>query len=134
MRLKNNVHASLRAWFIAHFLVDLLFGIPLLLVPAWFLRLFGWTVIDPLTARLVGAALLGVGGVSFWQRNAGYESYESLLRLKIIWSLSALFGIVLSIYEGGPRFTWVILAIFAAFSIVWVYYYQRLQKGKNRNH
>lgn len=123
------VPSSLRRWFLAHFLIDMVFAIPLLLAPVWLLHQFGWTTVEPFTARLAGAALLGIGGVSLWQRNAGRESYISLLCLKIIWSWSAIFGIALSIRDGAPRFAWVVFTIFVVFAIVWLYYYRRLRKS-----
>ena len=55
---------SLQVWFIFHFVFDYLLGLPLLFAPGWLLSLFGWTVIDNFTARLIGAALIGIGGIS----------------------------------------------------------------------
>ena len=46
------VPASLRTWFRAHFVIDLVAGIPLLLVPGRILGLLGWTTIDPVATRL----------------------------------------------------------------------------------
>src|SRR6266436_4629601 len=56
------VPRTLRAWFVAHALVDLGAGLPLLAAPELVLRRLGWTCVDPVSARLVGAALLAIGG------------------------------------------------------------------------
>lgn len=119
--------SSLRTWFIIHFIVDFIFGVPLLLFPAETLSLFGFEAAELLTARLVGAAFLAIGGVSFLVRNENEAVFRSLLRLKVIWSLSAIVGILLTIYSGAPAFTWVVLVIFAVFSGVWMYYLWKLR-------
>ncbi len=75
---------SLRNWFFMHFLFDYIFGIPLLFFPGQFLNLFNIQVGDLLAIRLFGAALLGIGGVSLLSNKANFETYNSLLNLKII--------------------------------------------------
>jgi hypothetical protein len=116
------VPKSLRTWFVIHFIADYLFGLPLLIAPVWTMTIFGWITIDPVTTRLVGAALLGIGGESLLVRNATIEIYRAMLNLKIIWSLSAILGILLSILDGSPPLAWGFLAIFAGFSILWIGY------------
>lgn len=118
---------SLRTWFVLHFAVDFVLAIPLLLAPGWLLPLFGWTAVDPITSRLVGAALLGIGGASLLERNADQEVFRAMLGLKIIWASAAIVGIALGIFAGGPPFAWVFIAIFAVFLAVWVSYRVRLQ-------
>ena len=128
--MRYEIPPSLRTWFLIHFVVDMLFGIPLLLFPAWTLSLFGLAAGEPLTARLVGAALLGIGGISVLARDAEPETYRHLLTMKLIWSGSAIVGIVLSIVEGAPSTAWLFLATFAVFFSVWVYYWVRLNGSK----
>ena len=124
----NNMEVpqSLRTWFVIHFIVDFIFGIPLLLFPAYTLSLFGFEAAELLTARLVGAALLGIGGVSFLVLNESAAVFRSLLKLKIIWSLSAIVAIGLTLVEGAPVLTWVVLWIFVVFSALWMYYLRRV--------
>jgi hypothetical protein len=117
------VPQSLRFWFVIHFVVDFIFAVPLLIAPVWLLTLFGFEAPDPFTARLVGAALLGIGGESLLGWNATIEAFRAMLNLKIIWSLSAIAGIILTlIFTGGPLIAYLILLIFAAFSGLWLYY------------
>ncbi len=116
---------KLRFWFVVHFVVDMLFAVPLFIAPVWLLGVFGWHVVDPLTSRLVAAALFGIGVESFLGRNAGHETFRGMLNLKLVWSAFAVAGIGISMAGGGPVMGWVVMGIFAAFFCLWAYY--RLQ-------
>lgn len=125
----ESVPRALRGWFVAHFVADILFAVPLLVAPRAALSLFGWTTIDPLTTRLVGAALVGIGVESLLGRNAGRESFRTMLRLKVLWSLTANAAIAVSIAEGAPRTAWLFQLIFVVFSSVWIYWSLRLGRS-----
>ncbi len=125
--MATEVPASLRRWFVVHFWADLLFAVPLLVAPEALLRPLGWTAADPVSARLVAAALLGIGVQSLLGRNDGVEAYRAMLRLKCIWSGAALAGLLLSLAQGAPALTWVFVAIFAAFAALWNSYRVRLR-------
>ncbi len=121
----NGVPTALRKWFVVHFVIDFLFAIPLMVAPTWLLTLFGWQTVDPFTARLAAAALFGIGGASLLERNAGAGTFRAMLNLKIIWSLGAMAGLLLSILQGAqgsPPFAWAVLALFAGFNVLWVYW------------
>ncbi len=125
------IPSSLRIWFFVHFLVDYFFAVPLFLFPYQTLGFFGWGVVDPIAARLVAAALLAIGGISFVARNSDVAVYKSLLIMKIIWSFFAVEGILLTAFvEGVPLLAWAIFAIFLFFSSVWIYYYSWFEKEK----
>ncbi len=119
---KNNIPVSLRFWFVIHFVVDIIFAVPLIFFPVVFLKFFGFQEIGPFTARLVGAALVGIGGASFLLKDKSRETYQGMLTLKILWSGAAIVGISLSIAEGGPVSQWLFLLIFVSFSGLWIFY------------
>lgn len=120
------ISKGLRTWFVIHFAIDILFAIPLLVAPVPFLTFLGWTAVDPYTARLVGAALMGIGIESYLGRNAGVEAFQGMLNLKIIWSATAIAGTLLTMMSGyRPWGAWLLLAAFIPFNILWIYY--RLQ-------
>jgi hypothetical protein len=132
----DSVPAALRRWFVVHFWADILFAIPLMLVPVEVLTMLGWQSPDAYTARLVAAALFGIGIESWLGRNAGKESFRNMLNLKIIWSVSAVLGIAISLAQGAqnyPLFAWVILGIFAAFNLVWVYWRVKLHHANKKS-
>ena len=118
---------GLRTWFVIHFVADMLFGIPLLFFPNLLLPLLGWTTYDPLTSRLVGAALMGIGLESLLGRNGSAETFRAMLNLKIIWASSAIFAILAALFEGSPPVSWAFLGIFTVFWGVWVYYRIKLK-------
>ena len=108
------VSKNLRTWFVIHFVADYLFGIPLLIAPVWMLTLFGWQSVDPFTARLVGAALIGIGGAS----------------LKLLWASAAIIGMTASMLMGNyPLIGWGIVAIFVVFFFIWLYYRLQLKES-----
>lgn len=100
----------------------MIFAIPLLLVPELVLPLLGWPVVDPITSRLVGAALLAIGVASLIERNAGRDVFEAMLNLKILWASGAILGIGIGIAVGAPPLAWIFLLVFVAFLGLWVYY------------
>ena len=121
----KEVPQALRNWFLFHFAVDILFAIPLLLFPVYFLEALGWKIVDPVTARLVAAALFGIGIVSFTSNKSTLDTYRGMLNLKIFWSLGAITGLTISLIQGdqGRPFTlWLLLFIFIAFNCLWVYW------------
>jgi hypothetical protein len=122
------VPSSLRRWFVVHFVADVLFAVPMIIAPVFTLRLFGWSAVDPVTTRLVGAALVGIGVQSLLGRGEGVEAYRAMLSLKCLWSGAAVVGLALSIAQGAPAMTWAFLAIFVTFAGVWNYYRVRLAR------
>ncbi len=123
------VSDRLRFWFVVHFVVDMLFAVPLFIAPEWMLTLFGWQNVDPLTSRMVAAALFGIGIESFLGRYAQVDVFRGMLNLKLIWSFGAVLGILISLIQagGGPFMGWVVMGIFVAFFFLWAYYRLKLR-------
>ena len=124
----KEVPNSLRTWFVIHFYADMLFGIPLLLFPELVMPLLGWGATDPISTRVVGAALMGIGIESYLGRNANVEVFRAMLNLKVIWSSSAILGIGLGLWQGGAKAGWLFLGIFVIFWFVWIYYWRKLRE------
>jgi hypothetical protein len=122
------VPASLRLWFVVHAAVDLLAGVPLLLAPTFVLGKLGWSYVDPAATRLVGAALLAIGGQSWLMRDGSIEVYRVMLGLKVIWSLAASLGLLLAVGAGAPPAAWAFLCVFIVFAGVWVHHAIRFRQ------
>ncbi len=131
---------SLRYWFMAHAVIDWLVALPLIVSPTALLSMLGWSTIDPFAARLVGAALIGIGGESWLGRHKNAVAYQSMLRLKVLWSGAAVAGLALTLgtlntsAELIPWGAWLILATFGLFFMVWTYFAAKLEcfKPKGR--
>ena len=126
---RDEVPSALRGWFIVHGVVDWIFAVPLFLLPETFLRALGWTVVDPMAARGVAAALVGIGTQSLLSRNATALVCRELLSLKILWSSAATLGFAWTTLSTGPRAGWMFVAIFALFNALWTYWRRRLRLG-----
>ncbi len=126
-----DVPAALRIWFLGHFAIDMVVGLPLFFAPREVLGLLGWMAIDPFAARLTAAALMGIGIESFLGRNAGREAFKGMLQLKLIWSAAAAVGLAWSTLEGNlkyPVIGWLLTTTFVAFHALWWYWLLRLKR------
>ena len=123
--VQSKVPQALRKWFFIHFVVDFIFAIPLMFAPVFFLSSLGWQVVDPVASRLVAAALFGIGLKSLLSYKATVETYQAMLNLKIIWSLAAITGLILSLLQGNqgrPLALWMLLLVFIFFHALWLYW------------
>jgi hypothetical protein len=125
------VPKSLKIWFVIHFAVDVIFAIPLMIVPQLFLSALGWKTIDPIASRLVAAALFAIGVESLLSTKAPLHTYVGLLNLKIIWSTTAVAGTAISLMvlgSEGPQLAWGIVGIFFVFAAIWTYWRIRIDE------
>ncbi len=120
---QETIPPALKKWFVLHFVVDVVFAIPLFFFPVQFLTLLQWQSIDPFATRIVAAALFGIGIESFLGRHAGALTYKNMLNLKIIWSGAVIAGTALSIYQAPlpvPFSQLLLLIIFLGFHFLWL--------------
>ena len=113
---------QLSFWFTVHFVFDIISAAVIFAAPEYFMNLIGWTEIDPIATRLVAAALFGIGIESLLGRKSSLQVFRNMLRLKVIWSFSAVAGILLSLIQnaqGRPIAAFILLAVFTAFHILW---------------
>jgi len=132
----SEVPGALRVWFVIHFVVDIVFALPLMVAPELLLGGLGWQSIDPFAARLVAAALFGIGIESLLARNSRPEVFKGMLNLKIIWSFSAVVGIAISMVSAGaerPLFSWLLLGTFVAFNFIWLYWRRSIGRILHNN-
>lgn len=124
------VPITLKKWFIVHFIADTLFAVPMFLFPVPFLTLLGWQLVDPITTRMVAAALFAIGIESLLSRNAPRDSFRTMLSLKIIWSSVAIIGLLIGLISGLFSILVVgisLLLIFISFNILWTYWFIKLK-------
>lgn len=129
--IRNEVPQALRKWFLVHFLIDFIFAVPLMIIPGSFLNSLGWQVVDPVAARLVAAALFGIGIESLLSYKAPLETFKGMLNLKIIWSLGAITGLTLSLLQGDQGRAvalWLLLMVFVFFNFLWIYWKVKISR------
>ena len=124
----TEVPVALRRWFVVHFAVDWLVGIPLFIAPEAILKLLGWHVVDPIATRLFAAALLGIGGQSWLGRAAGRQEFRAMLNLKVIWASAASLALLLGALTGGPILAWLGTVVFLAFLALWAFWRLQLRR------
>jgi hypothetical protein len=122
------VPSTLRTWFLVHAILSVAAAGPLLAAPAFLLERLGWTCVDPFTARLAGAAFLAIGGQALLERNGGVETYRTLLRLHVLWSLAGAVGLFVAIGAGAPSAAWGVMSAFVVFAGVWVHHAIRFRQ------
>ncbi|MGB0925251.1 MAG: hypothetical protein ACPGTS_00915 [Minisyncoccia bacterium] len=113
---------QLKKWFLLHFILGIIFALPLLFIPEIILPLFGWASFDPIMPRLVGAALFGIGTKSLLTKNDNVSVYRAMLDLKILWASAAIVAITIGLFKSAPIASVVFLVIFVLFWFLWVYY------------
>lgn len=122
------VPASLRLWFVVHAAVDVAAAVPLLLAPEAILPRLGWAAVDPVSTRLVGAALAGIGVASWRARHASAAVVRALVGLKLVWSACAILGLAVAIALGAPSAAFALLSIFLVFCGVWSHHAIRFRQ------
>ena len=125
MKAAADIPTALKRWFIVHFIADTLFAVPLFVAPAFLLNLLNWQSIDPLMARMVAAALFGIGIESLLCIKLGKDAFIAMLNLKIIWSFAAITGFTIGLIQGlfgHPAVGISLLLIFVSFNILWIYW------------
>jgi len=109
-------------WFLVHGIVDVAIAIPLMVAPVAFLQLLGWGEVDMFTARVVAAALIGIGVESLLGYRAEFHAVKALLNVKILFGAAAIIGILWSVIAAPavPWGAWPILALFLIFLVAWI--------------
>lgn len=133
---QNKVLIYLKIFFIIHFIIDIIIAIPLLLFPEYFLTFMGWKNFDPITTRLVGAAFFGIGIGSYLSRKSTFETFSSLLNLKIAWCFSSIVGIFIYVFtsrKSMPLAIWALNVMFLAFGVLWIYLKYRVKKSTKKD-
>lgn len=111
---------ALRYTFVVHSIVAVVVGAPLLLAPGRFLGWIGWTPVDPLISRLLGAAILGLGWSSFRGAQAAPGQQRNLVETELAFAILGCIGLLRHLLKWAyPWYVWLTLAVLAAFAVAW---------------
>ena len=122
-----------RTTFLAHLINAGVLGAIMLAAPGRLLSLLGWTPIDPVISRLLGAATLALAWTSFraWRMIAGAEGTAMaatdeaqigmLVQMEAMYTLLACVGLLRHLTQGRwPWYAWLLFADYALFAIAWI--------------
>lgn len=126
----NKLPNGLKTWFNIHIIADLLFGIPLFLIPAQLLSYlyWSWSPIDPLMSRIFGAALIGIAAFSYYcNKSNNAEVFKAALRFKSVWGSLCFLAFAYAAFTGGSPSVWIGALVFLVFASVWNYYRIKLK-------
>ncbi|UCD97936.1 MAG: hypothetical protein JSV42_13360 [Chloroflexota bacterium] len=118
---------GLKTTFLIHAPVSLLFGIVFYFFPGTWANLVNWTPFDENITRLLGAAVLAIGMMSWFAYRA--ESWQEVrvpVLFEIVFTVSgSLIGLYAYFFSGAPLFIWVPIAVMVIFGVLWIYFYRQ---------
>lgn len=117
--------SGLRTTFWIHAFVAIVFGIGYVFVPDFVTNLFNFEAVDPFIMHLYGVATLALGLSSILAALAvNFERVDIILKLEVAYTLMAVIVCLYSIFvDNAPAMTWVAVAIFGVFLVLFGYYY-----------
>ena len=123
----------LRYTFLVHAVVATVLGAVLLIKPGLFAEFDPpWAPLDPLTSRVLGAALLSFAWGSYkgWQAaDRGQVMY--LVEMEAIFTVLGAAGLLRHLLEGSwPWYVWTLFIIIAIFAVLWLYHLYEARKSK----
>jgi len=125
--MEKRTFGTLKVVFLIHAIVAALFGIVLLIVPGRVQLLVGWSPIDPVVSRVLGAALLALA----WSSSRGWQATARaqvafLVEMETVFTVLGCIGLLRHLlFLPTPGFAWVMFIILAAFAIAWIVFLVR---------
>lgn len=113
---------SLRTIFLAHAIVGLILGVPMLIAPGRLLTWLRWSPIDPVISRVLGAALLALAWSSFrgWRAD-NRAKVQVLVELEAVFTVLGCVGMLRHLLFGAyPIVPWLVFVVMALFALAWV--------------
>lgn len=127
--MKEQICKALKIVFLIHFFVSTLFGLVFLIFPEIHEIFLGWPyTVDPISSRILGAALLGFATASLlgW-RETEWLKVKIIIQMEIAWLSVGVAISVISIFFFSPSIIlWFYIVIFIVFLVAfsWLYFKQ----------
>jgi hypothetical protein len=121
----TKISSGLKALFLVHFVVGLVFGLLYLFIPVLSMSWFGMAVQDGFPYRIIGAAVLAFTASSWYcYKAAEWEKVKIVVLAEIVWTvLNVLIGLYGLIFAGQPAAEWINVIIMAGFAAAFIYFY-----------
>jgi len=123
--MNTRISSGLRTLFLVHFIIGLIFGLLVLLIPETFFGFLSWPVKEPAVYRLSGAAVLGFSASSwFCYKAANWDQVRNVVLAELVWApLGALVNLWGLLSGEFPAAGWINFVILGGFAIAfWIYY------------
>ena len=122
---EQNISKFLKYVFLASGLAAFIFGITFILIVEVYYNLLSWQDQDPLFARVLGAALIGLGILQWLSyREKKWENVKNLVIMMIVWHvLGAIVTITGQFLFNLPLGNLIHIIVFIVFSIAYMYAY-----------
>lgn len=130
--MEKNVPSGLKALFMVHIVVGLIFGLLFLLIPEIWGNLIGWTAQDPVIFRFLGAAVLALTASSWFVRKEKlWENVKPIVQMEMVWAiLGALVALHGFFVGGAPALgSWLYFVVLAGLAAAFSYFYFQAQKS-----
>jgi len=123
----NKISSGLKTLFLVHFVVGLVFGLPLLLIPGIYMGWFGMFVPDVEPYRMVGAAILAFAASSwFCYQAAEWDKVKIVVQAEIVWTVLATLALLYGLlFARQPAAEWINAIIMAGFAVAFIYFYSK---------
>jgi hypothetical protein len=116
------VSTTLKFTFLVHAIISVVWGAMLLAMPGRSLQWLGWSPIDPIMGRMVGATFLALAWGDFrgW-RGLTRSEVAVLVEVQLVFAVLAGVGLLRHLLTGGwPAMVWILFAGFVLFVVAWL--------------
>jgi hypothetical protein len=125
--MDKQIRSGLKALFLVHALVGLIFGLAYLAIPATFAGWFNMPHTDEPYMRMIGAAILGFSATSLVGFQAhSWAEVKIVVQGEFVWTGLAALLALWSVLDGTwPVAGWINFGLMALFFIAFGYFYWR---------
>jgi hypothetical protein len=113
---------ALRIIYLVYGLFTILFGVPLFVVPGRLLDFFGWSPVEPLISRLLGAALLAMTWGAWRSFRAGTRAQVQIgMEANLVFTVFGAVGLFrhLVVADYYPFMVWFVFGLLVAWAVAW---------------
>jgi hypothetical protein len=125
--MDKQISPGLNRTFLAHFIVGMIFGLVLLLVPDFLGTMSGQPILEPIAYRALGGAILAFS-FSSWlaYKETLWDKVKIVVLMEIVFSILFVLVSVYGIFSGQlPIMDWMNVIIVGGFGIAFAVFYFR---------
>lgn len=126
----SGLSKGLKALFVIHGIVSILFGILMLFFPHVWARTAQYNLTDPIPIMLFGAFTIALAVKDYLGLVAKrWEEVRIIVIMEVVWApLAMLVMLYAVLFAGAPKTLWPNVIAFAVFAVAWTYFYVKYRK------